>query len=234
FVDLDNDGDLDLMATESGGEYHYYENIGSSSSPAFGAVQTNPFGLAINGDAYSWGVSFADLDNDGDQDMIAGTQTGNYYYYENTGTVSSPTFGTKQSNPFSLTSTSANYSYPQFVDMDSDGDFDILAGDISNGFYYYENIGTLFSPNFNTVVTNPYGLAAVTGNYTTPGIADIDGDGDLDILSGTNANANFYYYENTAGTACSVEMSQTATVTVNLPNYALTFDGIDDVVNVGD
>ena len=64
-IDLDNDGDYDLLATYSGiyqnysyGTYSYdqsahtvfkyYENIGNPTIPLFAAQQTNPFGLELD------------------------------------------------------------------------------------------------------------------------------------------------------------------------------------------
>ncbi|MBM3264708.1 MAG: VCBS repeat-containing protein, partial [candidate division Zixibacteria bacterium] len=81
FVDLDKDGDLDLLSGEYYGNFHYFENTGSSSAPAFSATQTNPFGLVDVG--YSSAPAFGDLDNDGDLDLLSGEYYGNFRYFEN-------------------------------------------------------------------------------------------------------------------------------------------------------
>ncbi|MTI19484.1 VCBS repeat-containing protein, partial [Fulvivirga sp. RKSG066] len=210
---LDNDGDLDMMATSIGGNYYYHENTGTSTAPAFGPEQANPFGLVNNGQAYSWGLSFADLDNDGDLDMIAGENSGSFYYYQNIGTATAPNFAAAQVNPFGITSVPTNYGYPKLVDLDSDGDLDLLSGGSNASWYYMENIGTSSSPAFSTIQTNPFNLTNSGFNYSIPGIADLDGDGDLDILSGDNYGT-WSYFQND-GTACSLEMAQTATVTID-------------------
>ena len=86
--------------------------------------------------------AFVDIDGDGDFDIVTAEFTGDFYYYENTGTVSAPTFGAAQINPFSLTETPDFKPSSFFVDLDSDGDFDMLASDYYGDFYYYENTGT--------------------------------------------------------------------------------------------
>ena len=91
-------------------------------------VSPTPFSLTDMG-TYS-ALSFADLDNDGDQDMIAGETGGDIYYFRNTGTASAPSFAAKTTNPYSLTTLSSlgGYSQPCFVDLDHDLDYDLMVG----------------------------------------------------------------------------------------------------------
>ncbi|MBK7653655.1 MAG: hypothetical protein IPJ20_27155 [Flammeovirgaceae bacterium] len=70
--------------------FWYYENIGSPTAPVFLLhdliSNSNPFkGLPI--DIYPYNANspaFADLDNDGDQDLINGDDSGQFLYFENT------------------------------------------------------------------------------------------------------------------------------------------------------
>ncbi|MBL4649840.1 MAG: VCBS repeat-containing protein, partial [Aureispira sp.] len=66
FVDIDNDGDMDLFFGELYGNIHYYENTGSTSNPAFSTHLANPFGLVDIG--HSFTPDFVDIDGDGDMD----------------------------------------------------------------------------------------------------------------------------------------------------------------------
>ena len=154
FVDLDNDGDMDLVAgeyyyddatQEEIGNLRYYENIGTPSNPAFAAVQLNPFGLVPT--VYWSFPTLADLDNDGDMDLLVGEYyynettedaRGFFQYYENTGTSTSPAFAAPLENPFGLIPTDY-YGFPAFVDLDNDGDADLLVGEYEGAFQYFEN-----------------------------------------------------------------------------------------------
>ena len=196
FADLDNDGDLDLIVGESHGTLKYYENTGSDTDPAYtnrnGA--TNPF-AGIDVGVHS-SPALADLDNDGDLDLIIGDDHGNLYYYENTGDVVNPTY-TSTTNIFSGITINGNRITPALADLDNDGDLDLINGNDWGFVYYYENTGSATDPVY-TSTTNPFNGFDV-GAYSSPALADLDNDGDLDLFVG-EYDGNLNYYENT-GTA---------------------------------
>jgi hypothetical protein len=140
FVDIDADGDLDAFLGEQMGTILYYENIGSSSSPAFTerTGSDNPF----NGvDIGSLSIpAFIDTDGDGDQDIFIGGVYGNIFYYENTGSSSSPAFTerTGSDNPLDAVDTTY-YASPAFVDIDGDGDQDVFIGGNDGTIQFYKN-----------------------------------------------------------------------------------------------
>ena len=170
-----------------------------SITPTFSTGVVNPYGLTQNPNGYSV-PTFADLDNDGDLDMLSGSSYyGTFAYYQNTGTNANPSFSAAVFNPFGLTNTPAYYSTPAFVDMDHDGDMDIMAGDKSGNFNYYENTGTATAPSFAASVLNPFGTTQINSgvNYSHPSFADMDNDGDMDMMASSEGDNNFYYFENT-------------------------------------
>jgi hypothetical protein len=157
FVDIDNDGDYDLFVGEANGNIQYYENTGSASSPAFSAPQSLPFGLTA---AYSFAYpTFADLDQDGDMDLLINEIYGNFQYYENTGTASAPAFSAQQTNPFGITAA-PDIGLSALVDIDGDGDYDIMTSGYYGNLYFYENtefnVGIDELENTASVVPNPF------------------------------------------------------------------------------
>lgn len=194
-VDLDNDGDFDLMTVEFYEGYVYYENIGSEELPVYANSQFNPFGMELN-ENHGYAVPyFADMDNDGDLDLIV-SEHDDLLYSENIGTAESPSFGPQESNSFGISTNT--YIDMAIADWDNDGDLDFL-GSIYENTIYYENIGTVEQASFAQVAINPFNLPPT--NYVQFCATDIDNDGDLDLITSDtyfagNAISNFKYYEN--------------------------------------
>ncbi len=228
-VDVDNDGDLDLVVAEYYGNIKYYQNTGTASSPAFTAPVLNPFGIQ-QGYYYNF-PTLCDLDNDGDFDLLTGGYYGVLYYSENTGTASAPQFATAVANPFGL--TSAYYiGFPKFVDLDNDGDFDLMVGEYGGNMGYYQNIGTSSAPNFATKQLNPFGLTA-SYEYAIPSLADIDNDGDFDLLVG-EYYGNLNYFEN-IGTATVPNFASVQQNPFGInPGYGIAMPCFADMDNDGD
>lgn len=196
FADLDNDGDLDIVAGEGGSDFQYFQNTGSATSPNFAASVTNPFSLNTSGLGNELRPSFADLDDDGDLDLMTGDNTGALHYFENTGSLTSPTYASFTTSPFSIDiGVFDTYSVPTLVDLDYDGDYDLVVGDNAGNFTYFQNTGTKSAPIFAASSTNPFG-SFENGSYANTAFSDLDGDGDLDMIAG-DGNGNFYYFENT-------------------------------------
>jgi hypothetical protein len=198
FVDIDNDGDQDMFVLELYGNNKYYQNIGTASAPSFtGAVQ-NPFGLSINPNSLN--PDFADLDGDGDFDLLIGEYYGFMRYYQNTGTSSAPNFISGVQLPFGL-DTVNQIALPAFADLDNDGDQDLMVSSYYGRIDYFENIGSATVPNFSAPVGSPFGIDSADSDAFID-FADLDNDGDLDMLAGIYYYGDLLYYSNT-GTASS-------------------------------
>ncbi|MGB1019258.1 MAG: FG-GAP-like repeat-containing protein [Chitinophagales bacterium] len=161
-VDLDGDGDLDMMSGEYSGFFYYFENAaGAGNTPVFFAgAQTNPFSLTNIGLLSN--SELVDLDGDGDLDMMAGESSGNFNYFENTaGAGNTPVFAVVQTNPFGLTDIGAS-SNSDLVDLDGDGDLDMMSGANNGVFNYFENTaGAGNTPVFAAVQINPFSLTDI-------------------------------------------------------------------------
>jgi len=129
-------------------------------------------------------VAFADIDGDGDQDLLVTgrdeTETRISRLYQNDGTG---TFSIKNNQSLEGVSSGA----VAFADLEGDGDMDlVLTGSnalntIISKLYINDGLG-----DFTELTTSP--LKGVFGSSVDTG--DIDGDGDIDILlTGRDRNA---------------------------------------------
>jgi len=191
FADLDGDGDLDAFIGQNDGNFFFYENTGSSNAPNFSAAVANPFGLADLGIFNT--PDFADLDGDGDLDLLAGEKYGSLFYFQNVGTVGFPSFAASLPNPFGLADV-GDFSSPSLADLDGDGDQDLFVGESYGAIFYFANVGTPDAPSFAAPVSETFGLLDV-GYSSSPCFADIDGDGDLDAFIG-NSDGNIFFFRN--------------------------------------
>ncbi len=201
FVDIDNDGDQDVFTGGySAGDIRYFKNTGTAGNPVF-EEQTggdNP----LSGISDDLKFDFIDIDNDGDLDFFTGILGAGLEFYRNTGTADAPVF-TNEASPVVLPDSWA-YLFPEFADVDNDGDYDMLAGgfDSDLGMWkvlYAENKGTADAPDFEAQYgnLNPVNLAMYL-----PGISlvDIDNDGDQDAFIGTYPGTLYYFKNKTVST----------------------------------
>lgn len=204
-ADLDGDGDFDLTIVN--GDIQYFENTGTTASPEFTArtgdsnpmdginESLSPFDSVIS-------IALADLDNDGDSDLIIAKQGDGIDFYENTGTTANPLFTLRSgaANPLgTIDSDTIGTGYDlgmALVDVDGDDDLDLVIMGWNGVNLYFENTGTPASPRFaeRTGADNPFhGVDEQTyGNFA---VADINGDLAADLVV-----VDFYdrvkYYEN--------------------------------------
>jgi hypothetical protein len=196
-VDLDRDGDLDLVIASGQDGVHSSEqadpvtllvNLGGGAfavDAAFLAAPWNAVG------AFNNGVASGDIDNDGDVDLlIARSDTGafdgvpgqpNVLLRNDGGLVFSDVSATQLQPAFSDNSRKA-----RFADVDGDGDLDLLVAnsvasvtaDISGEMYFNDGSGNFveapgfFPQIFETELTIGLDMHLI----------DADLDGDLDVL----------------------------------------------------
>lgn len=86
--DMDGDEDLDLLIGQRRGDFHFYENVGDKFNPQFSKVtETWGFTRVLDQFESEFGNSFpkpriVDYDQDGEKELIVGTDQGTVRIYE--------------------------------------------------------------------------------------------------------------------------------------------------------
>ena len=202
FIDIDNDNDSDLFVTTLSGAYGYqltnnfmfYENVENDYLlQTYNYIDTVDLLSDIN-------PKFVDIDFDGDLDLFIGTNydptsfpwIGRIVFYENIGTdIDNNPVWELDSNNF-LNMDLGNNLFPEFIDIDHDGDLDLFIGNYNGIIHFFENIGTVYNKDFEY-----YGTIEdidIQG-YSSPEFVDIDNDDDYDLLLGC-VDGRIYFYEN--------------------------------------
>ncbi|OQY72858.1 MAG: hypothetical protein B6D45_08695 [Ignavibacteriales bacterium UTCHB3] len=187
FGDLDGDGDFDLLAGigesilggPEPGITLGFRNVGSATNPVFESYPAFVNGIADAGrNSYP---ALADLDGDGDLDLLLGRDLSSFMYYRNTGTVNAPAW--TYVNQYIVTETSHYWKNPAFVDFDNDGDLDLIYGTDEGNILSYQNNGTSSQPLYQ--YNGSWFRVIKVNGMSTISLADYDHDGDLDLLTGT-------------------------------------------------
>jgi len=187
-ADLDSDGDRDVISASKGdGKIAWYKTSGEDDSLSFSDQEV----IASENGAQS--VDAADLDGDGDPDILAASSD-KIIAYENR-------IGESGDNFTSLSLSQENGPSSVYAgDLDSDGDIDALAGTKQDEVAWHENrLDTGEGFTAEKVVVPVPAVKNPSSVYAT----DLDGDGDSDVLSasrddGPNSerNGKIIWYEN--------------------------------------
>lgn len=186
FFDADNDGLKDLMVGNYGyfnltapgiyeGQLSYYRNTGTANTPSF-ELMTDDYADIRSLAVKSVCPTFADLDGDGDADMITGRDDGTLLFFRNTaaaGAAANFVFIAQNYAGIDV----GNFSTPQLVDVNHDGLIDLLIGERDGNLNYFQNTGTAANPVFVTA-DNFFGEVDVrqpgyTTGYSAPFLAQL-------------------------------------------------------------
>ena len=130
-ADLDGDGDLDLVVGESSGELNYFRNEGTSAAPRFAPV---PDAFADIDAGRRSAPAFADLDGDGDPDLLVGSEADGLSVFWNEGAADVSRFTAAGA----LDLLTPDLASPVLHDLDGDGDLDLLVGGSGGGLVFFE------------------------------------------------------------------------------------------------
>ncbi len=219
-VDLDLDGDLDVLMGVLGGafnpvstasdNFYYWERTAADKLE----LRTRRFvdGIDLGSETQA---TLGDLDADGDLDLVVGTKidakaadAGRLVFFRNEGTKAAPRFRLTET----LKLTDALHLAPALGDLDADGDPDLLVGTWNQGILFFRNTGTARAPVWTAEPASA--IVPSRASFATPVLADIDGDKDLDLFAG-QASGAIVFYRNT-GSAKS-------------PRFELVSERVDDL-----
>lgn len=170
----------------------YYRNIGTAQNPVFQLWDSDFAGLSS---LQKTGLipAFDDIDGDGNVDMLIGESDGNIIYAR---------YNEVDDNFEIITEEYLNvdvgeFSAPQLFDLNKDGVKDLLIGEKGGNINYYENIGSVGSPEFN-FVTDSLGKINVTdysvswNGYSTPSFFR-DESQNTGLVVGSEQGMIYYY-----------------------------------------
>ncbi len=194
FGDMDGDGDQDLIIGDADGKLHYVQNTAPTGQVAsFPNVTVQYSNIDVGQFATP---SIADIDRDGDVDLVVGEISGNLNFFENTGTPQAPVFsnvptteswGDVDTEPICCT----GFSVPYIFENPQTNRFDMIVGSEKGDLFYYNdfeselgNAFTLDQANFGEIKEGQ--RTAITGG-------DLNNDGIWEWMAG-NVRGGLGFY----------------------------------------
>jgi hypothetical protein len=215
FIDMDQDGDFDLLTEQPYSYIRYYRNEGTAKRPEFVLAADSlkdTSGQPIFSDRQNI-PNVTDIDNDGYLDLFIGRLDGTLTRYESIGRDENeiPQFElvTERFENIEIVTQFGSMhgaNTMAFMDIDEDGDQDIFWGDFFEpSVLLLENRGDPSNPDFMSEPRIfPENSPVRTSGYNAPTLTDWGNDGDADLFLGVlggayNANEtlaeNFLFYE---------------------------------------
>jgi len=193
FVDVDGDGDLDILVGDFYGKLYVYLNVGNVTFPQFTDLPVEGTIFDKYNSSYNLQAQpiMEDFNGDGLRDLVVGS-AGGIHTFINTGNSSSPFFNFANSSihwfDYIVNGSSHAFKVSAF-DFDNDGDLDILVSIHDDAdactVHYHENIGDSHTPSFVDKTSNVFDEAPLRApelGGCSATASDVDNDGDLDLV----------------------------------------------------
>lgn len=167
FIDYNKDGLMDLLIGNDGhidadrnkiiGQLYLFENIGTSSNPAFSLIDSNylnlpelPLFRGQRKETRNIMPSHGDIDGDGDEDLLISEDGGFTYLFEDTSQTGMPAAFKFHPENYQKVNIRGNRSIaPYLFDTNGDGLLDLLISHSGFQINRLLNFGTRSQPIFN-------------------------------------------------------------------------------------
>lgn len=286
FVDIDNDGDMDVLGFYIGGSWiehnknfamdslgnpnqflfynvygcwgYFYKDANSNKAilppvpNMCPLIPANPLRVSSDsqmnsrdGGSFIWA---ADLDGDGDKDFLCGDKIArNMLYVQNCGTPDSAWACSEDTlyPSYNVPSSMKDVSAPQYLDVDNDGNKDLLSTNFNSLGEDLNN--ALLYKNTTNNLTNQFALQSSrflseqmieVGTSSHPVFFDYDNDGKMDLLisndfyfdNGNQASRVAYYRNTSVGSSISFNWITDSIInfrSLGLIGTMLTFGDLD-------
>ncbi len=192
-VDWDGDPLADLLVGDASGQISLYLNVGVPGEPLLGAgstLEVGPEGAKLPVDVGDRAIPlYLDWNEDGLRDLVVGAMDGRIHIFLNSGTESDPDFQgvTYAQGSVGDLVVDGLRSSPVVMDLDEDGDKDLLSGNTNGQILVYLNQGSDSAPQFGDyflLTANGTPIDFADSPRTRPFVCDWTGDGLLDLITG--------------------------------------------------
>ena len=180
---LDGGGGHDTLVGGTGADLLRGDGLSFETEELFDPTE-NPF-AGVNM-PYQPALSFTDLDNDGDPDLVMASDWGELRAWQRNADGSYTAMdgaAGRPANPFAALGQ-FDSAKPSFTDLDGDGDLDLVVGN-GNGLRVFQRDGSFYTEL--TGGANPF-IGINVGWGQAQAFTDLDGDGDLDLVTGNGSS----------------------------------------------